>query len=106
MLPDSSLFGRTITDDGRFAPLQMIAMVGDDLRFWHEQSPAISRQMNGVGRKAAAFGRQMVAELGQLSVAIVGASGTGSPLLEQAGRLGFGRIVTIDPQTAEMRDVP
>jgi ThiF family/Prokaryotic homologs of the JAB domain len=105
MLPDGSLFGRTITDEGRFAPLQMIAMVGDDLRFWHEQPPQISRQMNGVGRKAAAFGQQMVAELGQLSIAIVGASGTGSPLLEQAGRLGFGRIVTVDPQAAETKNL-
>jgi hypothetical protein len=105
MLPDGGLFGRTIADDGRFVPLQTIAMVGDDLCFWHGRSPAISRQMDGVGRKATAFGQQMVAELGQLSIAIVGASGTGSPLLEQAGRLGFGRIVAIDPQAAETKNL-
>jgi hypothetical protein len=104
MLPDGSMFGRTVGDDGSFAPLRTIAMVGDDLRFWHAQPPAVSAHMAGVGRQTAAFGQKMTADVGHLSIAIIGGSGTGSPLLEEAGRLGFGRIVIVDPQNVENKN--
>lgn len=104
MMSDGSMFGRAVDAEG-FAMLRTIAVVGDDLRFWHRDAPALPEPLKGVGRRATAFGERMMAELAQLSLAIIGASGTGSVVLEQAGRLGFGRIVTIDPQTAERRNL-
>jgi len=104
MMSDGSMFGRAVDAEG-FSTLRMIAAVGDDLRFWHRNAPALPELLKGVGRRATAFGERMTAELAQLSLAIIGASGTGSIVLEQAGRLGFGRIVTIDPQTAERRNL-
>lgn len=105
MIEDGRLFGRTIEGAGVFTPLKTIAVVGDDIRFWHHEPPALPERLTGVGRQAAAFGSRMTAELSALSVAVVGASGTGSIMLEQAGRLGFGRVVTIDPQAVEVRNL-
>jgi len=105
MMSDGSMFGRAVDVADDFIALKTIAVVGDDLRFWHRDAPVLPEQLKGVGRQATAFGGRMTAELAQLSLAIVGASGTGSIVLEQAGRLGFGRIVTIDPQTAECRNL-
>jgi ThiF family/Prokaryotic homologs of the JAB domain len=104
MMGDGSMFGRAV-DAADFIRVNTVAVVGDDLRFWHHNAPVLPEPLKGVGRRTAAFGEQMTAELAQLSLAIVGASGTGSIMLEQAGRLGFGRIVTIDPQSAERRNL-
>lgn len=105
MLSGGNMFGRTVDADGSFTSLAKIAMVGDDIRFWFPNTIALPDQLHGVGRQTAAFGKQMTAELARLSIAIVGASGTGSIVLEQAGRLGFGRIVPVDPQLAEIKNL-
>jgi hypothetical protein len=105
MLTDGRMFGRVTDRAGGFLPLKTIAVAGDDIQFWHDQEPSVPERRAGVGRPAAAFGQRMTAELAQLSLAIVGASGTGSIDLEQAGRLGFGRIVTVDPQSVEARNL-
>ncbi len=104
MMEDGNAFGR-VSQGAEFIPLHTIAIVGDDVRFWRPQAPALPDLLKAVGRKTAAFGEQMTAEIAQLSIAIVGASGTGSVCLEQAGRLGFGRIVTVDPQAVERRNL-
>lgn len=104
MLADGSMFGRSISA-GNFLPLKTIGMAGNDIRFWHHESPVLPEPLMGVGRPAPAFGKKMTADLAALSIAFVGGSGTGSIGLEQAGRLGFGRIVTIDPQTVEIRNL-
>ena len=105
MMSDGSMFGRAVGAGDGFTALRTIAVVGDDLRFWHRDPAILPEALKGVGRRATAFGERMTADFAQLSLAVVGGSGTGSIVLEQAGRLGFGRIVPIDPQTAERRNL-
>jgi molybdopterin/thiamine biosynthesis adenylyltransferase len=105
MLPNGDLFGRMIDGDGGHHPLDKIAAVGDTIRFWHHNPPALPANLKGVGRNTSAFGAMMTADLAKLTAAVGGASGTGSPTLEQMGRLGFGRIVPIDSQLAEIRNL-
>jgi Prokaryotic homologs of the JAB domain len=81
MLADGSLFGRAIDSDGRMRPLRTIAVIGDDLWFWHADPVDVDE--TGVGRPTSAFGRRMMAELARLTAAVVGASGTGSIMIEQ-----------------------
>ena len=38
-------------------------------------------------------------------MAVVGCSGTGSPLIEQLARLGVGRIVIVDPDHVETKNL-
>ena len=105
MLADGTLFGRSVDGDGGFTPLHMITCVGDDIRIWHDHDPLPAALSLRVGRPTAAFGHRMTAEFGQLAAAVVGGSGTGSIVIEQLARLGFGRLVLVDPERAEHKNM-
>jgi hypothetical protein len=100
MLPDGSMFGRVVTADGDFEPLDCIVIVGDDLRIWrpcdfgHEPAPVLA---GFTKRHAQAFGAKTTSDLSALAVAVIGCSGTGSPVIAQLAHLGIGRLVLIDP---------
>jgi hypothetical protein len=105
MLEDGTLFGRSVDADGLFSPLETIMSVGDDVRIWHARDPVPSVRSLQVGRVTPAFGHRMTAELGQLAAAVVGCSGTGSIVIEQLARLGFGRLVLVDPELIEHKNL-
>jgi hypothetical protein len=100
MLPDGRIFGRLVTPRGAFERLRLVAIVGDDLLFWrphdfgHEPAPELPEFTR---RHAKAFGARTTRALRELSVAVVGCSGTGSPTIVQLAHLGVGRIVLVDP---------
>jgi len=107
MLPDGTLFGRVAKADGSFDALSLIAVAGDDLDFWF--SDAASAQdaedlPEFVRKNAQLFGTGTTARLARLSVAVVGCSGTGSPVVEQLARLGVGRLVLVDPDRLEAKN--
>jgi len=47
----------------------------------------------------------MTADMSRLTAAIAGASGTGSIINEAFGRLGLGKIITVDPQSVERKNL-
>ncbi len=100
MQPDGCVRARLVHMDGTFSPLDRVVVVGDDLRiFWATESahpPAEFTQ-----RHAQVFGSRTTSTLQMLSAAVVGCSGTGSPVVEQLARLGIGRLVLIDPDHVE-----
>jgi ThiF family/Prokaryotic homologs of the JAB domain len=103
MMPNNALFGRSVSAEGTFEPLERISVIGDDIEIYYADPPrAIDNQ---VGRATSAFGRQMTAELARLTATIVGGSGTGSILNEAFGRLAFGKLITIDPQQVERKNL-
>lgn len=104
MLPDGRLFGRHISPDGGFHPLNHVNVVGDDLTFWYpderrDETPEFAAS------HAQAFGEGTFARLRRLSIAVVGCSGTGSPVIEQLARLGVGELVLVDPDKTEARNI-
>ena len=99
MLADGSMFGRTVGPAGEFLALETIMVAGSDIDIWHHMPPVLSAKVSGVGRPTPAFGHRMTAELGRLTAAVIGASGTGSIVIEQLARLGFGRLTLVDPET-------
>jgi len=104
MLPGGRIFARTIDLQGRFAPVDLVAVAGTDLRFWpadseHSSDPAFTK------RHAQLFGNETVSRLRRLSVAVVGCSGTGSSLIEMLARLGVGRLVLVDPDRVEDKNL-
>jgi hypothetical protein len=103
MLPDGALFGRSVGPEGEFTPLERITIVGDDIEIYHADPPRPDG--DSVGRSTAAFGRQMTADMSRLTAAIAGASGTGSIINEAFGRLGLGKIITVDPQNVERKNL-
>jgi hypothetical protein len=104
MLPDGRVFGRTVDDRGRFEPLTLVSVAGADIRMWpvcgcEAGPPEFAR------RHAQALGSGTTALLRRLSVAVVGCSGTGSPVVEQLARLGVGRLVLVDPDHVEVKNL-
>lgn len=103
MLPQGRMFGRAIHADGAFQPLDSILVPGDDLHFWIPQS--VGTLPSFAQRHAQLFGSGTTRRLREMSVAVVGCSGTGSPVIEQLARLGVGRLVLVDPDRVEPKNL-
>lgn len=104
MFPDGKLSGRILGDDGTIlSQFSSIMVVGNDLRFWTDQIPSLGDSFTQ--RHAQAFGNGTIQILRGLSAAIVGCSGTGSIVAEQLARLGIGRLLLIDPDVVEEKNL-
>lgn len=102
MLPDGSFFGRAIHPDGSYTPLRAIVVVGSDINISPGRSGSIPAASVATGQ---VFGAGTVQRLSQLSVAVIGCSGTGSIMVEQFARLGIGRLVLVDHDRLEERNL-
>lgn len=103
MLSEGRMFGRAFLPDGSFQPLDSILVPGDDLHFW---IPQVGGKIPSFAqRHTQLFGAGTIRRLREMSIAIVGCSGTGSPLIEQLARLGVGRLVLIDPDRVELKNL-
>lgn len=104
MLPDGDCIGRVLGPEGHvMAPLTSVMAVGDDLRIWSD-SGRVSVGAFAL-RHAQAFGKGTSRALRDLTIAIIGCSGTGSIVAEQLARLGVGRIVPVDPDVVEEKNL-
>lgn len=99
MLPNGSMFARLYEPQGRQVPVDLVSMSSDDLAFWWRDDIA-----NG-GSRPMAFTSDMRCELSRLTACVIGLSGTGSPTAEQLCRLGFGRVIAIDPDVVEEKNI-
>jgi len=104
MLPDGELFGRVLGEDGAvISRISSITIVGDELQVWnnHRSPPEDAFTL----RHSQAFGSGTTELLRRLSVAIIGCSGTGSIVAEQLARLGVGRLILVDPDFVEEKNL-
>ncbi len=104
MLPNGRLFGRAIDQDGEFQPFQSVNVIGDDLLFWPETVGATDTQ-GTAERFIQAFGQGTYRTLRSLKCGVVGCSGTGSLVVEQLARNGVGKLVLVDPDHVEPRNL-
>jgi hypothetical protein len=104
MLPDGQIFGRLLTPGGIFAPIDCVSVAGDDLHFWYADAGSVTLP-SFVASHAHAFDEGTIKRLQRLSIAVIGASGTGSPTVEQVVRLGAGELVSVDDDEMEDRNV-
>lgn len=104
ILPGGRFFGRTVDVAGDFTPIRKIAVAGDDILCWDEPDERAAPPEFAL-RHAQLFGSATTMLLKRLSVAIVGCSGTGSIVVELLARLGIGRIVLIDPDRVEEKNL-
>jgi hypothetical protein len=103
MLPEGRMFGRAILRDGSFQPLDSILVPGDDLHFWILENGGTTPSYTQ--RHAQLFGTGTTRRLREMSIAVIGCSGTGSPVIEQLARLGVGRLVLVDPDNVEEKNL-
>jgi proteasome lid subunit RPN8/RPN11 len=105
MLPNGEMFGRVVVDaSGAFQPLASISVAGDELLFWYPDSGR-GTVPDFAASHAQAFDQGTIERLQKLSIAVIGASGTGSPVIEQFLRLGVGELVIVDDDKIEDRNI-
>ena len=104
LFADGRMIGRTVDDSGRFNPFSSINVVGDDLSFWHAHADHNAVPESG-RRVAQTFGARTYELLRQLRVAVIGCSGTGSPVVEQLARNSVGMLVLVDPDRVEDKNL-
>ena len=103
MLPDGEMFGRVLAAGEVVQSLSSITFTGSDLRLYGAE---VSTSTDAFAlRHAQAFGKGTTALLRALSIAVVGCSGTGSIVIEQLARLGVGRLVLVDPDRVEEKNL-
>lgn len=104
MLNDGKIFGRAFDQHGNHFPISSVLIAGSDILFW----PTLVSQGQAqayMERTEQLFGAETTKRLSQLSVAIVGVSGTGSPVAEMLYRLGVGELILIDNDKLEERNL-
>ena len=103
MLPDGRIRARSVLVGGAFGQVRHVQIVGDDVVFWSDQPES---EIPGFAeRHAQLFGPGTTTLLRRLRIAVVGCSGTGSPVIEQLVRLGVGELVLVDPDHVEERNL-
>lgn len=103
MLPDGSLIGRAISTNGEHREIDTIVVVGDDVQIFHSMAGSLTEEF--ARRHAQAFGVGTTRLLRSLAIAIVGCSGTGSIVAEQLARLGVRKLVLVDPDRVEEKNL-
>jgi len=104
MLPDGSITARAIERGQDTCQFSSIMVVGDDIVVWRNEDPQSSVE-EFARRHAQIFGTGTTTLLRRLSVAVIGCSGTGSVVVEQLARLGVGRLVLVDPDVVEEKNL-
>lgn len=99
MLPNGAIFARMYSSDMRIADVDLVSTVGTNLDFWWNEARRQS------AARPMAFTSQMTAELSRLTACVIGVSGTGSIVAEQLCRLGFGRVIVIDHDKVETKNL-
>lgn len=101
MTSDGAIVARLYSPSLQICTIDLVTVAGDDLSYWW----ADKATLNGPGDRPIAFTSGMTAEVGRLSALVIGASGTGSITGEQLARLGFGRIVAVDFDRVEFKNL-
>ena len=97
MTGDGAMRARTYANGLEQTDIELVMVAGDDIDFWWCDAPRKKRPLTFTGA--------MTAELSRLTAVFVGASGTGSIMVEQGSRLGFGRIIAIDFDVMKLRNL-
>jgi hypothetical protein len=105
MLPCGRMFGRYLWDGNTMQEIDLINVVGPTLRFfWAHEDPGETDLDIGESQDQA-FGAGTTRQMRRLRIGIVGASGTGSPTIEQFLRLGAGHLMAVDDDKVEKRNL-
>jgi hypothetical protein len=104
MMAGGDMIARFIAPNLEFSDVDRIAVVDDDLQFFDRTGQNTTLEETQL-RTAQAFGEKTTRLLSSLSIGVVGCSGTGSWIVEQLNRLGVGRLVGVDPDVMEHKNL-
>jgi len=92
--------------DGSRTELQSARVAGRPMKVLFPESPAVAVARTEDDRQARIFGDRGQAILREQKVAVIGAGGAGSLIVEYLARLGVGHLVVIDPERIETSNLP
>lgn len=104
MLPDGEIFARVVLGNGEFVVIECVLTAGDDISLWFDQALDEELPEHSL-RHRQLFGDATTQLLRRLRIAVVGCSGTGSPVVEQLARLGVAELVLVDPDRVERKNL-
>lgn len=105
IMDDGQIFGRVIDSDGEFSDLVRVSVVGDDIVHW-DVNDTLRNSPPAFGQRIVqTFGVGTYERLRKLRVAVIGCSGTGSPVIEQLARNCVGSLVLVDPDLVEEKNL-
>ncbi|MDB5142517.1 MAG: ThiF family adenylyltransferase [Mucilaginibacter sp.] len=103
MLPSGEIFGRFFFSDLKYKSINKISIVSDIIMT--SKVVEVNEDQQFALRTIQAFGGKTFNILNQLTIAVIGCSGTGSPVIEQLVRLGVGKIILVDPDYIEEKNL-
>ena len=101
MTPDGAIRARLYSPDMTVAPVDLVTVAGDDIKYWWNDSISDGKPC----KRPLHFAGDMKREMSRLSAAVIGVSGTGSIVAEQVARLGFGKLTLIDDDVVEFKNL-
>ncbi|NTV49970.1 MAG: ThiF family adenylyltransferase [Geobacteraceae bacterium] len=105
MRADGYLYG-AVLHNRKQVPISIVKLVGYDLCFWTAANTSGTPTLPEFAvRHIQLFGQGTYEKLRNLTVAVIGGSGTGSPTIEQLARLGVGKLILVDPDYLEEKNV-
>ncbi len=104
MLPDGKLIGRVVDSEGRFITLDTIRVIGENICIYEKEN-IVNINSEYDKKNMQMFGEKTFSLLKEMKIAVVGCSGTGSPVIEMLTRLGIGKIVLVDFDVVEEKNL-
>ncbi|QCF26128.1 ThiF family adenylyltransferase [Hydrocarboniclastica marina] len=99
MTPNGAICARLYDRQLASTSFSAVHCAGDELLTWEASG------QGGVMQRPMAFSAQMASDLKHLTACVVGVSGTGSIVVEQLARLGIGRLILIDFDEIEFKNL-
>ncbi len=81
--------------------VERIEVVGGGSSIWVHPFESLERDAELDDRQTRALGTLSNARLRQMSIAVVGSGGTGSPVAEQLARMGIQKLTLVDPDVID-----
>lgn len=97
MVPSGEMRARVYSSDMKCRHVDLVTVAADDIHLWWSDEKFRHRPM--------AFSSDSRSEMNRLTAAYIGASGTGSIAIEQGARLGFGRLMMVDFDKIEEKNL-
>lgn len=103
MTPDGAITARIAERDGGFSPVDTVSVVGNDIRLWKRHEPGAQTAYRE--KLSQTFGKGTLDLLRSMRVGVVGCSGTGSIVIELLARNCVGRLVIVDNDAVEEKNL-
>lgn len=98
------ILGRVWTSPHDYIDLDVIRSVSSNWAF-HRRSGETDAADPTMDRQGLALGPAFNRTMKSLRIGVVGAGGTGSPLIQQLGRMGVGHLAVFDPDKVELSNL-